>query len=58
MSDIYYRHILSLIALVLAKCLLRYVLSDQFYFATLRTKPKSTLHTHYFSIDDELVYEK
>jgi len=28
--------------------------SDQFYFATLRTKPKSTTHTHYFCIDDEL----
>lgn len=29
------------------------------YFATLKTmvKPKSTPNTHYFSIDDELVYE-
>lgn len=33
------------------------IIKDQFYFATLRTKPKSTLHTHYFSIDDELIYE-
>uniref|UniRef100_A0A8C2V442 Cell division cycle 14A n=1 Tax=Chinchilla lanigera TaxID=34839 RepID=A0A8C2V442_CHILA len=27
------------------------------YFATLRNRPKSTIHTHYFSIDEELVYE-
>ncbi|GFO04695.1 dual specificity protein phosphatase cdc14a, partial [Plakobranchus ocellatus] len=27
------------------------------YFASLRTKPKSTAHTHYFCVDDELVYE-
>lgn len=33
--------------------------SDRLYFVTLRTtvKPKSTANTHYFSIDDELVYE-
>lgn len=32
---------------------------DQLYFITLRTsiKPKSTTNTHYFSIDEELVYE-
>jgi hypothetical protein len=32
---------------------------DRLYFVTLRTsaKPKSTLNTHYFTIDDELVYE-
>lgn len=32
---------------------------DQLYFITLRTpvKPKSTSNTHYFCIDDELVYE-
>ncbi|XP_064607369.1 dual specificity protein phosphatase CDC14AB-like isoform X3 [Liolophura sinensis] len=30
---------------------------DRLYFATLRTKPRSTAHTHYFCIDDELVYE-
>ncbi|XP_013396592.1 dual specificity protein phosphatase CDC14A [Lingula anatina] len=32
-------------------------IKDRLYFATLRTKPKSTAHTHYFCIDDELVYE-
>jgi hypothetical protein len=33
--------------------------SDRLYFVTLRTtvKPKSTANTHYFSVDDELVYE-
>lgn len=32
---------------------------DRLYFVTLRTavKPKSTVNTHYFCIDDELVYE-
>ena len=32
---------------------------DRLYFVTLKTtiKPKSTTHTHYFSIDEELVYE-
>lgn len=33
-------------------------IKDRLYFCSLRTKPKSTLNTHYFSIDDELVYEK
>lgn len=32
--------------------------SDRLYFATLRAKPRSTAHTHYFCVDDELVYEK
>ncbi|XP_076279599.1 cell division cycle protein 14 isoform X9 [Lasioglossum baleicum] len=34
-------------------------IKDRLYFITLRTtiKPKSTPNTHYFSIDDELVYE-
>ncbi|XP_052686602.1 dual specificity protein phosphatase CDC14AB-like isoform X2 [Crassostrea angulata] len=32
-------------------------LKDRLYFATLRTKPRSTAHTHYFCVDDELVYE-
>ncbi|XP_011310996.1 dual specificity protein phosphatase CDC14B isoform X3 [Fopius arisanus] len=34
-------------------------LKDRFYLVTLQTdiKPKSTTDTHYFSIDDELVYE-
>ncbi|XP_015122657.1 dual specificity protein phosphatase CDC14C isoform X2 [Diachasma alloeum] len=34
-------------------------LKDRFYLVTLQTdiKPKSTADTHYFSIDDELVYE-
>ncbi|XP_070448511.1 dual specificity protein phosphatase CDC14A isoform X17 [Equus przewalskii] len=30
---------------------------DRLYFATLRNRPKSTVNTHYFSIDEELVYE-
>lgn len=35
------------------------IYSDRLYFATLRGKYrlKSTNNTHYFSIDDELVYE-
>lgn len=32
-------------------------IKDRLYFATLRTRPKSTAHTHYFCTDDELVYE-
>ncbi|CAL1688618.1 unnamed protein product [Lasius platythorax] len=34
-------------------------IKDRLYFVTLRTtmKPKSTPNTHYFSIDNELVYE-
>uniref|UniRef100_A0A8B9I866 Cell division cycle 14A n=1 Tax=Anser brachyrhynchus TaxID=132585 RepID=A0A8B9I866_9AVES len=32
-------------------------LSDRLYFATLRNKPKSTVNTHYFCTDEELVYE-
>lgn len=34
-------------------------IKDRLYFVTLRTtvKPRSTQNTHYFSIDDELVYE-
>uniref|UniRef100_A0A8C9L9N3 protein-tyrosine-phosphatase n=1 Tax=Pavo cristatus TaxID=9049 RepID=A0A8C9L9N3_PAVCR len=31
--------------------------ADRLYFATLRNKPKSTVNTHYFCTDDELVYE-
>ncbi|MED6243346.1 Dual specificity protein phosphatase cdc14ab, partial [Ataeniobius toweri] len=27
------------------------------YFATLRSKPKSTANTHYFCTDDEFIYE-
>ncbi|XP_038048405.1 dual specificity protein phosphatase CDC14AB-like isoform X3 [Patiria miniata] len=33
------------------------IIKDRFYFATLRTKPRSTINTHYFNIADELVYE-
>ncbi|KAM9326768.1 dual specificity protein phosphatase CDC14A [Gastrophryne carolinensis] len=33
------------------------IIKDRLYFATLRNKPKSTLNTHYFCTDDELVYE-
>ncbi|XP_040854346.1 dual specificity protein phosphatase CDC14A isoform X1 [Ochotona curzoniae] len=32
-------------------------MKDRLYFATLRNRPKSTVNTHYFSIDEELVYE-
>ncbi|XP_060058125.1 dual specificity protein phosphatase CDC14A isoform X3 [Erinaceus europaeus] len=32
-------------------------LGDRLYFATLRNRPKSTVNTHCFSIDEELVYE-
>ncbi|XP_069785275.1 dual specificity protein phosphatase CDC14C-like isoform X5 [Narcine bancroftii] len=32
-------------------------LQDRLYFAVLRHKPKNTANTHYFSVDDELVYE-
>ena len=31
---------------------------DRLYFATLRSKPRSTVAVHYFCVDDELVYEK
>ncbi|XP_056675114.1 dual specificity protein phosphatase CDC14A isoform X3 [Monodelphis domestica] len=37
--------------------LLRRRQSDRLYFATLRNRPKSTINTHYFSTDEELVYE-
>ncbi|KAJ8270102.1 hypothetical protein GJAV_G00110340 [Gymnothorax javanicus] len=30
---------------------------ERLYFATLRSKPKSTVNTHYFCTDDEFVYE-
>ncbi|XP_070563938.1 dual specificity protein phosphatase CDC14A-like isoform X17 [Ptychodera flava] len=33
------------------------IIKDRLYFATLRNKPRSTTNTHYFSIDDELIYE-
>lgn len=33
-------------------------LTERLYFATLRSKPKSTANTHYFCTDDEFVYEK
>ena len=33
-------------------------MKDRLYFATLRNRPKSTINIHYFSIDEELVYEK
>ncbi|XP_019645518.1 PREDICTED: dual specificity protein phosphatase CDC14A-like isoform X2 [Branchiostoma belcheri] len=32
-------------------------IKDRLYFATLRGKPRSTANTHYFCVDDELVYE-
>ncbi|XP_035276319.1 dual specificity protein phosphatase CDC14AB-like isoform X2 [Anguilla anguilla] len=32
-------------------------ITDRLYFATLRSKPKSTVNTHYFCTDDEFVYE-
>jgi len=33
------------------------IIKDRFYFATLRCKPRSTPHTHYFCVDEELIYE-
>jgi hypothetical protein len=33
------------------------IIKDRFYFATLRCKPRSTSRTHYFCIDQELIYE-
>ncbi|KAM4640739.1 dual specificity protein phosphatase CDC14A isoform 2-T2 [Discoglossus pictus] len=33
------------------------IIRDRLYFATLRTKPKSTVNTHYFCTDEEFVYE-
>ncbi|XP_054899907.1 dual specificity protein phosphatase CDC14AB isoform X4 [Poeciliopsis prolifica] len=33
------------------------MIKDRLYFATLRSKPKSTVNTHYFCTDDEFVYE-
>ncbi|TRY94407.1 hypothetical protein DNTS_027946 [Danionella cerebrum] len=33
------------------------LIGDRLYFATLRSKPKSTANTHYFSTDEEFVYE-
>ncbi|XP_063726980.1 dual specificity protein phosphatase CDC14A-like isoform X2 [Symsagittifera roscoffensis] len=32
------------------------IIKDRLYFATLQIKPKSTAQTHYFSIDEELIY--
>ncbi|XP_028443060.1 LOW QUALITY PROTEIN: dual specificity protein phosphatase CDC14AB [Perca flavescens] len=33
------------------------LIKERLYFATLRSKPKSTANTHYFSTDDEFIYE-
>ncbi|XP_031563401.1 dual specificity protein phosphatase CDC14A-like [Actinia tenebrosa] len=33
------------------------IIEDRLYFATLRHKPRSSSNLHYFSIDDELIYE-
>lgn len=41
---------------IILKTSLNYL--DRLYFASLRTKPRSTAHTHFFSIDDEIIYEK
>ncbi|XP_014187086.1 dual specificity protein phosphatase CDC14AB [Haplochromis burtoni] len=32
-------------------------IKDRLYFATLRVKPKNTANTHFFSTDEELIYE-
>uniref|UniRef100_A0A8C7RN73 Cell division cycle 14Ab n=1 Tax=Oncorhynchus mykiss TaxID=8022 RepID=A0A8C7RN73_ONCMY len=32
-------------------------IKDRLYFATIRSKPKSTANTHYFCTDDEFIYE-
>ena len=34
------------------------ILKDRLYFATLRIKPRSTINTHFFTVDDEFIYEK
>ena len=34
------------------------IIKDRLFFATLRVKPRSSINTHYFSIDDEFIYEK
>ncbi|XP_049586786.1 dual specificity protein phosphatase CDC14AB isoform X2 [Syngnathus scovelli] len=33
------------------------LVAERLYFATLRSKPKSTANTHYFCTDEEFVYE-
>uniref|UniRef100_A0A672G8S0 Protein-tyrosine-phosphatase n=1 Tax=Salarias fasciatus TaxID=181472 RepID=A0A672G8S0_SALFA len=33
------------------------LITDRLYFATLRSRPRSTANTHYFSTDDELLYD-
>ncbi|XP_057189991.1 cell division cycle 14Aa [Triplophysa rosa] len=33
------------------------LIKDRLYFATLRSKPKSTANTHFFCTDDEFIYE-
>ncbi|KAM8875750.1 dual specificity protein phosphatase CDC14AB isoform 2-T2 [Spinachia spinachia] len=33
------------------------LIAERLYFATLRSKPKSTANTHYFCTDDEFIYE-
>ncbi|KAG8436611.1 hypothetical protein GDO86_007643 [Hymenochirus boettgeri] len=33
------------------------IIKDRLYFAILRNKPKSTINTHYFSTDEDFVYE-
>ncbi|XP_065125205.1 cell division cycle 14Aa [Paramisgurnus dabryanus] len=32
-------------------------IKDRLYFATLRSKPKSTVNTHFFCTDEEFIYE-
>ncbi|XP_075934285.1 dual specificity protein phosphatase CDC14AB-like [Anarhichas minor] len=32
-------------------------IKDRLYFATLHVKPKNTANTHYFSTDEEIIYE-
>ncbi|XP_074545087.1 dual specificity protein phosphatase CDC14AB-like [Halichoeres trimaculatus] len=33
------------------------LIKDRLYFATLRVKPKNSANTHYFSTDEEFIYE-
>ncbi|XP_046862872.1 dual specificity protein phosphatase CDC14A-like isoform X2 [Xenia sp. Carnegie-2017] len=33
------------------------IIKDRLYFSTVRGRPRSTQNVHYFSVDDELVYE-
>uniref|UniRef100_A0A8C4D863 Uncharacterized protein n=1 Tax=Dicentrarchus labrax TaxID=13489 RepID=A0A8C4D863_DICLA len=52
-------HLSSCPPVCLCVCVCACVLNatDRLYFATLRVKPKNTANTHYFSTDEEFIYE-